>query len=527
MAAKDRQLVDQEALIRVQQQLLKDHGLSVASTSAPIDGSPPVVAATDEDRLRDSEYAVLGLPTTSIPTTGTSVETSAAEWRPQPRSRDFDFPALSPPANQSNYLVKFSLYALSWIHCTTGAYFANRADLEAVGFQPDEAETLPRLWFDAAMEALDRSHVMIHSTLEALQAICVLPMLANTFGASAYISSLLHLGIRMAVGFNFHLLGPDAGEAWVADPVGHEIGRRIWICLTTAERLLAVGRMTALARRHMIEMSSARTVQDMVRCSEAADARLVSSADFCPALTNDNDPYPKKADFDATMDPPTFDYFPWARHQLKVFVTVERIHIHRWCVGKRTDKDLVGRRKVCVECARSLIKHLGQEVPERFNKNWLSGTATFLAGAVLALEFLHGGGDVGPQDLLRAQVLEAVQILDKIPASPWNTVVPLGKSILTLMVDKPVEDLRPRPPTTTLDAAIGPANEQMILDHFIFPGQSVDSFWPQLDMSEFGWLGWQDSLRTEQDLGLDGEGQGASASGSFWESTAGWGAPFT
>ncbi|KAI5480128.1 hypothetical protein MNV49_001788 [Pseudohyphozyma bogoriensis] len=359
---KDRLLADQEDIIHAQQRLMKNHGLSLSASRPPADDSSPVPA--DDDLVRESEYAVLGLPT-------------------ELATR------------------------------TTGAYFADRSALEQVGFKPgkldallaayfadtsplEEAETLPRLWFDASIEALDRSHVLACPTLNALQAICILPMLANTFGASAYMSSLLHLGLKMAIGFQFHLLGPDSKISPKLDAVHCEVGRRIWLCLITAERLdpsarqrysllyppartsepsnvndtdisaaepprparplsevtdvsylLAVGRMTTVARQFVLDMSAARTIAEMCHVSEKTDAELVAISNFCPKL-NIFDTFPQERPrlaFDYQPHPPTFDYLPWARYQLAVCVMKQRIHSLRWCVGKRSDKALLPRRK--------------------------------------------------------------------------------------------------------------------------------------------------------------------------------------
>ncbi|KAI5477237.1 FAD dependent sulfhydryl oxidase Erv2 [Pseudohyphozyma bogoriensis] len=545
LAVSERELADKEALIQAQQRVMAQHGLSVASSSAQ-DGQEAVNEAVGgEDDLLSSEYAVLGLPGKS----GDVVKDSTQEWRPQPGSNDLDFVGLSPLSEQSDYIIKFSLYVLSWIHCTTGAFFADQAELEKLGFQPDTVATLPRIWFDAAMEAIQRSDILAHPTLEALQAMCILPMLANTFGATAHMGSLMHLGLRIAMGFNFHVLGPEPEDVWSQDPIGRELGRRIWICLTTAERLgpssrqrfallyppaktleplnlndvdivpgqpraprpmseftdvsylIAIGRVTAQARRRMLEKSAARTTEELCLCTEQADARLAAVADFCPALKfSENDFYSETlaATFDPTTSPPTFDYKPWARWQLAVIVAAERLHTHRWCVGKRTDELLIPRRKAGVEAARTLLRLLRMNTPGLFKKT-MNGTTCFLAGAALALEFLHGGGDVAPPSTLRLEVLDAIEILSTIPPSPWNTVVPIAKSILTLMVSKPIDDPSTSlptslPPTSSSTFTLPPITSDIVVpESFLTAAESADTFWPQVDLSEFGWLGWEDS----------------------------------
>lgn len=53
-----------------------------------------------------------------------------------------------------------------------------------LGFTKQEMDELPRTWFSAAIEALERSDFFSSPSLESLQAICILPMVRNSFDPS-------------------------------------------------------------------------------------------------------------------------------------------------------------------------------------------------------------------------------------------------------------------------------------------------------------------------------------------------------
>lgn len=102
-------------------------------------------------------------------------------------------------------------------------------------YSAHELATLPRIWFNAAVEALQRSDYMCAPTLMSLQAICILPMIGHKFNESLYIESLLHCARGLCQTLKIHLLASETPESAKSGLINRELGRRIWACLRVAE----------------------------------------------------------------------------------------------------------------------------------------------------------------------------------------------------------------------------------------------------------------------------------------------------
>lgn len=115
------------------------------------------------------------------------------------------------------YCAVLSASAWSTLNCRKGVL-----DVDIVNFAPSS-----RRMFDLMMDVLGQQFMSRH-TIFSIQAICISGLVANVFGESDLLNTLVNTAIRIAQCLGLHKI-PDeeAGETW-DDTLDREVGRRIW-----------------------------------------------------------------------------------------------------------------------------------------------------------------------------------------------------------------------------------------------------------------------------------------------------------
>jgi len=246
-------------------------GHSAAGAGAQAPSGPPQPSALDE----------LEQPAALGPAAGS---TSSAP--PPPPSQA----SVLPPAPTASAILQYSLERVGWQHGAVHAgqflaecaefdsWGASRADkvnqawlalylavlcvgvkhmtaddARACGLTPDDVRVLPKLWFDASVDALHRGQFLAQHSVFAVQTIVILVVACQDVGGSDLIATLLACGIRIAQHLHISRLGSDdewdrkrraAGvdpqsEEGVKGLVQREVRKRLWYALATEVRSLS------------------------------------------------------------------------------------------------------------------------------------------------------------------------------------------------------------------------------------------------------------------------------------------------
>ncbi|SCV67752.1 BQ2448_5363 [Microbotryum intermedium] len=415
------------------------------------------------------------------------------------------------PIETSTFLVETHFRLLEWVHCVVhvptflqehalwldclrrgerervprydvlARYFAIIAstlyflDVEhgaQIGYTAEDMVSLPRIWFNASLEALQRSDFLCHPSLESLQAICILPLIGHAYGESVYFGSLMHCALGLAQNLKFHLLTTEEPRPGL---INREMSRRMWKCLIIAEclvpakncqpfslfypqartvdplnandedlsndvacvprplhdptivsHLLGVSRIADLFREFSQVIFALPTIEAQWEYAMSIDNRLLHLLDFCPALKPRSTPYPTHVDINAP-----FDYLPWARHLWGTFIPLHRIMCLRLFLGKSYhDSQFLPARQICLNSAREFFAERRRPAPKMYRKSWHVSSLTVIAGMVLGTELIHGRPDPASALGLRAEVIEAMQQL----ADPGNAMTQRGIELLQTMI---------------------------------------------------------------------------------------------
>ncbi|GAA6042322.1 hypothetical protein JCM8097_003844 [Rhodosporidiobolus ruineniae] len=122
-------------------------------------------------------------------------------------------------------------------------------DSQEYGVQPEYQQRLPKLYFDAAIDALHRANFLAKHSIYSVQAIVVLVIACQDVGGSDLIATLLACGIRIAQALNLHRFASDeqweakrrtsgvepTSEAGVKGLIQREVRKRLWYALCSED----------------------------------------------------------------------------------------------------------------------------------------------------------------------------------------------------------------------------------------------------------------------------------------------------
>ncbi|SGY16808.1 BQ5605_C012g06998 [Microbotryum silenes-dioicae] len=483
---------------------------SPISGLAPTSGAAPLTSIQPPGALESCELDVLGLRDPKNHNAPFSSDGKSSLRSDIPSHHTVPLLDLV-PIETSTFLVENHFRLLEWVHCVVhvpsflqehalwldclrrgerervprydvlARYFAIIAstlyflDVEhgaQIGYTAEGMVSLPRIWFNASLEALQRSDFLCHPSLESLQAICILPLIGHAYGESIYFGSLMHCALGLAQNLKFHLLTAEEPRPGL---INRELSRRMWKCLIIAEclvpakncqpfslfyppaqtvdplnandedlsndvscvprplheptivsHLLGVSRIADLFREFSQVIFSLPTIEAQWDFAISIDNRLLHLLDFCPALKPRATPYPTHVDLNAP-----FDYLPWARHLWGTFIPLHRIMCLRLFLGKSYhDSQFLPARQICLNSAREFFAERRRPAPKMYRKSWHVSSLTVIAGMVLGTELIHGRPDPASALGLRAEVIEAMQHL----ADPGNAMTQRGIELLQSMI---------------------------------------------------------------------------------------------
>ncbi|KAH8922834.1 hypothetical protein BT69DRAFT_1319917 [Atractiella rhizophila] len=125
--------------------------------------------------------------------------------------------------------------ALFWTMLCVGVRSMNKEEFTAAGFAPDQYKTMPKVFYNAAWEALHRGDWMGKHSIFTLQTIAIMVTCCHEVGGSESIGTLLGAGLKIAQSLNLHRLGKDVdwkvkdgATANAKQLVGREIRKRVW-----------------------------------------------------------------------------------------------------------------------------------------------------------------------------------------------------------------------------------------------------------------------------------------------------------
>lgn len=137
--------------------------------------------------------------------------------------------------------------ALYYAMLTVSVKHMSPTEAEKHGLSLSGQRSLAKRYFDAAVDALHRSHFLLKHSIYAVQAINIFAVSCQDIGPSDLIATLLASGLRIAQHLNLHRFGSD--EEWDAkrrqngvDPsspqgvkglIERELRKRVWYGLVT------------------------------------------------------------------------------------------------------------------------------------------------------------------------------------------------------------------------------------------------------------------------------------------------------
>ncbi|TYJ52869.1 hypothetical protein B9479_006504 [Cryptococcus floricola] len=422
------------------------------------------------------------------------------------------------PTQYSHYLVRHHCNVLHWIHAvfhiptflsthdgwiasiqrgqltdqsydflslyfaviSASLYFLDETEAMGLGLTKDAIKALPRLWFDISINCLHLGQYMVRSTIPILQTICVLPLVAHSFGMSAYLFSLLELAFNMAKDLNLHLLADESIYAASLGNVDSEMGKRIWACLDVAHcmhpsisqpyallyptsrtsppanvddahfsdtvpaisrplyqttgvtHLIAMGQFANLYRGFNTEYNKETTTYARFLVAQKYGQKVGTILDSMPE--HQPRPFEQYHPIVATAAAgEAFDYRPWSRFLSSSLIPQSRIHFFRWFLRPAYGDDRFREaRKICLQASREIIERRCKPIPPLYQKNWHVSVNTIMAATVIATELLHGGHEESVKVGFRTEVNTAIDILRQ--TNTTNTIIPRGIELLQRML---------------------------------------------------------------------------------------------
>ncbi|GAA5905433.1 hypothetical protein JCM8208_004277 [Rhodotorula glutinis] len=388
-----------------------------------------------------------------------------------------------------------------------GVKHMDAADARACGLTRDDVRVLPKLWFDASVDALHRGQFLAKHSVFSVQTIVILVISCQDVGGSDLIATLLACGIRIAQHLGLSRLGPDdewererrrAGvepesDEGVKGLVQREVGKRLWYALATEDWLsVPFRRSYSISPSHFTtplplnchdeDLSSGTAVdrpQDEATCvSKVLVAHKVASCirrffddvnvnsrpdrDLSYDLLLDVDreirdiietgPAFLRSDDDKALEeqPP---WVRWMLHWWIMSVSHKLLMCHRVFLGRSfRDSRFAFSRKAAIEAARSIIQELvkGSHLP--YQHLWTVPYHSISAAVVVILDIFQSSS--ADPDLVhkRREVQSVLDELRVLSDEGNSQIASRGIQLLTTLL---AEEQRHRRPHKRKAAELG------------------------------------------------------------------------
>ncbi|GAA5936355.1 hypothetical protein JCM3775_006477, partial [Rhodotorula graminis] len=392
-------------------------------------------------------------------------------------------------------------------------------DARACGLTADDVRVLPKLWFDASVDALHRGQFLAQHSVFAVQTIVILVISCQDVGGSDLIATLLACGIRIAQHLHLSRFGPDdewdrKRRAAGVDPksdegvkglVQREVGKRLWYALATEDWLsVPFRRSYSISPSHFTtplplnchdeDLSSGNAVnrpQDEATCvSKVLVAHKVASCirRFFDDVNSAATARPDRANGAGAGDHLSYDLLldvdreirdiietgpaflraddraieaqpPWVRWMLHwwiMSVSHKLLMCHRVFLGRSfRDSRYAFSRKAAIEAARSIIQELVKGSKLPFQHLWTVPYHSISAAVVVILDIFQSSS--ADPDLVhkRREVQSVLDELRVLSDEGNSQIASRGIQLLTTLL---AEEQRHRRPHKRKAAELGNSN---------------------------------------------------------------------
>ncbi|GJN91323.1 hypothetical protein Rhopal_004344-T1 [Rhodotorula paludigena] len=377
--------------------------------------------------------------------------------------------------NQAWLALYYALLCVAVKHMTED-------DAQAYNLSANAQSALAKQFFDAAVDALHRSHFLLKHSIYAVQAINLFAVSCQDVGESDLIATLLAAGIRIAQHLRLHLFGPDT--EWDAkrrrngiDPnsprgvkglIEREIRKRVWYGLLTEDWISLHGRRAyAVSPAHFTtplplnctdeDLSSGHIVNraqdeptpasktillykvadhtrrffEHIHSSKRLDYAYCLEADRALRSVILDGPSYLKADTGVEGHPP---WAAWFRNYWVISISHKLLVVHRMFAAPASgaqDERQSHSRRVTIEAARSIIQQLARRPRASTQAYWTLPYHTMSAATTIMLDIFQSPEDPDVPHK-RVEVQHALHELQQL--APGSHIAARGVSLLTTLL---------------------------------------------------------------------------------------------
>ncbi|BGP17136.1 hypothetical protein JCM10213_005241 [Rhodosporidiobolus nylandii] len=394
-------------------------------------------------------------------------------------------------------MVNQSWLALYFAVLCAGAKHMSAEDARNYGVSADDVKRLPKIYFDASIEALYRGNFLAKHSVYAVQTIVILTVACQDVGGSDLIATLLACGIRIAQHLNLHRFASD--EDWEAkrrangvDPkseegikglIQREVRKRLWYLLAAEDWYqIPYRRVYAIFPSHFTtpppvnchdsDLSSGelihrpqdeptvvskviiafkvaaciRTFFEHVNCRKDGDLsyEMLLAADREIRRIIDEGPSYLKAGNEPDDGGASKLWLPWFKRYWVMSVSHKLLICHRVFLGRAfRDLKFAYSRKVAVEAARSIIQELvkGKDLP--YQDVWTVPYHTVSAATTLMLEIGCSPSSDPEVAHKRNEVHLALEELSLLDSEGNSQIAARGVQLLTTLLAEEAKHRRP------------------------------------------------------------------------------------
>ncbi|GAA5988352.1 hypothetical protein JCM10908_002178 [Rhodotorula pacifica] len=400
--------------------------------------------------------------------------------------------------------------ALYYAMLTVSVKHMSSTEAEQYGLSLSGQRSLAKRYFDAAVDALHRSHFLLKHSIYAVQAINIFAVSCQDIGPSDLIATLLASGLRIAQHLNLHRFGSDA--EWDAkrqqngiDPtspqgvkglIERELRKRVWYGLVTEDWISSHGRRAYsvspahfttplplnctdedLSSGHLIDRPpdeptvASKTILlfKVSDCLRRFFENVRDEASYVHCLEADralrsiilDGPMYLKADMSGLEGSP-----PWTsmfRSYWVISISHKLLVVHRMFSAPNTGNEPHAySRRVVIEAARSIIQQLARSAKPVTQTYWTIPWHTMSAATTIMLDIFQSPTDPDVPNK-RAEVEQALEILQQL--APGSHIAARGVRLLSTLLGEEAKHraalaMSPRPST-----ASSPAHEENGFGH--------------------------------------------------------------
>ncbi|GAA5859897.1 hypothetical protein JCM8547_004378 [Rhodosporidiobolus lusitaniae] len=399
-------------------------------------------------------------------------------------------------------LVNQAWLALYFSMLCAGAKHMSKEDAiefnlpDSASFPTEYHRSLPKLYFEASLDALHRSKFLANHSIFAVQTIVILAIACADVAGSDLISTLLASGIRIAEHLKLHIFSSDAdwlakrrangvdskSEQAIKGLIQREIRKRLWYALsledwfqipyrrayavspsyvttpppinchdadletgelvecphdepTVVSKLLVVYKIAAAVRTFFKHVNATPDKDLSYEALLEVDREIRLVIDSAP-------PFLKKRDETRENDP-AYGFVQWLRRYFIMSVSHKLLICHRVFLGRAfRDHKYAYSRRSAIESARSIIQELikGKSMP--YNDVWTVPYHTLVAATTVLLDIFQSSSNDPDTANKRNEVQLALEELKLLDSEGNSQIAARGVKLLTTLLDEEAKHRR-------------------------------------------------------------------------------------